>query len=118
MIGLTLADRLYFGKHEGEKVESVLAEEPVYLRWLMENTRVKFDDEVSEALAKRERGEYWRPATDKDRDIRWYCAIVGLVTKYRALGMPLYQICNTLSQCGVPHKLFLAIRNKIDRGQA
>lgn len=59
MRALSMTCEITFGKHEGKLVKEVLADEPDYLRWLMESTQHELDDEVIEALEKREAGNWW-----------------------------------------------------------
>jgi len=54
MATLKLESMMPFGKHKGFQVEDLVEDEPGYVRWLSENTSVDFDDEVFEALEKRE----------------------------------------------------------------
>lgn len=50
---LTLESILTFGKHKGEQVEDLIEDNPSYIRWLMENTDMIFDEEVYEKLGGR-----------------------------------------------------------------
>ena len=44
---LGYGDILYFGKkHYGKRVDDILEEDPDYIVWLIENTGVKFDNEI------------------------------------------------------------------------
>lgn len=53
---MNLQSEFKFGKYEGKEVdvEDVVEDDPSYVRWLVENTDTQFDDEVLEALEKRE----------------------------------------------------------------
>ncbi len=42
-----------FGKHKNEQVEDVIEDDPEYIRWLIENDVVQFDDEALELIAKK-----------------------------------------------------------------
>lgn len=52
---MTLENIFKFGKYKGHQVEDVIEDDPEYVRWLCENTETSFDEEVLEALEKRER---------------------------------------------------------------
>ncbi len=52
---LKLDTDMPFGKHKGKQVEDLVEDEPDYMRWMAENSdNVEFDEEVLEALEKRE----------------------------------------------------------------
>lgn len=51
---MNLQSEFKFGKCKGDQVEDVLEDDPSYIRWMVENTNTQFDDEVLEALEKRE----------------------------------------------------------------
>lgn len=42
-----------FGKHKNEQVEDVIEDDPEYIRWLVENDVVQFDEETLELLSKK-----------------------------------------------------------------
>lgn len=52
---MNLETTIPFGKHKGHQIEDVIEDDPAYIRWLCENTDHDFDDDVYEALEKRER---------------------------------------------------------------
>ena len=52
---MNLESEFTFGKYKGSQVEDVIEDDPEYIRWLCENTGKYFDDEVHEALERRER---------------------------------------------------------------
>lgn len=66
-----LNDRLAFGKWKGLKVETVVAKEPSYIRWLLANTQHSFTQEVHTLLNKvsPKRGTVIR---DLDDDEDWF----------------------------------------------
>ncbi len=43
---LELDSIMPFGKHKGERIQSILDEEEDYITWLLENTSVKFSSEA------------------------------------------------------------------------
>lgn len=47
---MNLESILTFGKHKGEQIEDLIEDNPGYVRWLMENTDIVFDNEVYEKL--------------------------------------------------------------------
>lgn len=51
---LKLQDTFTFGVHKDEQVEDVVEDHPDYIRWLIEHRDFQFDEEVLEALSKRE----------------------------------------------------------------
>ena len=51
---MNLESEFKFGKHKGEQVEDVVEDNPEYIRWLCENTKTQFDEDVLEALERRE----------------------------------------------------------------
>ena len=51
---MNLESEFKFGKHKGGQVEDVIEDDPAYIRWLCENTKTQFDDDVLEALERRE----------------------------------------------------------------
>ncbi len=57
---LSLEHEFTFGKYKGQQVEDVVDDDPSYIRWLLENTQHQFEEEVLQAVAKREKGNNWR----------------------------------------------------------
>ena len=52
MKDIGMDDKLPFGKYKGTEIEEVLSDDPSYLKWMAENTDIKFDDEVLEKVEK------------------------------------------------------------------
>jgi len=42
-----------FGKHKNEQVEDVIEDDPEYIRWVVENNVIEFDEETLELISKR-----------------------------------------------------------------
>lgn len=53
-VKMKLDDEFKFGKCKGQQVEDVIEDDPQYMRWLCENTKIDFADDVLEKLEKRE----------------------------------------------------------------
>ena len=53
-----------FGKHKNEQVEDVIEDDPQYIRWLIENGIVQFDDETLEVISKK--GIAWHGQSQKE----------------------------------------------------
>jgi len=50
---MTLEDMFTFGKHNRSQLEDVIGDDPDYIRWLIENDVVQFDEEALELISKK-----------------------------------------------------------------
>jgi len=48
-----LEDTFTFGKHNRDQVEDVIEDDPDYIRWLVHNDVVQFDEEALELISKK-----------------------------------------------------------------
>jgi len=42
-----------FGKHKNQQVADVIEDDPDYIRWVVENNVIEFDEETLELISKR-----------------------------------------------------------------
>ena len=47
-----MSDLMPWGQYEGTEIEELVADDPQYLKWLMEEEKIQFDEEVVELVSR------------------------------------------------------------------